>query len=99
MSTETERPQLVHCDLLHHARRRWRDEMPNCKLQTLERLLCGRHRAGDIPGSEIPAAYADFVRSGNAVSMKAILHHNALDLVTLCHLSLRLAAGIGEPQV
>jgi uncharacterized protein YprB with RNaseH-like and TPR domain len=93
LMAEDARPQLMHCDLLHHARRRWRDEMPNCKLQTLERMLCGRHRAGDIPGSEIPAAYADFVRSGNARQIEAILHHNALDLVTLCHLSLRLASG------
>ena len=91
---EKARPALVHCDLLHHARRRWKNEMPNCRLQTLERLLCGRHRAGDIPGSEIPAAYSDFVRTGNARQMKAILHHNALDLVTLCHLSLRLAVGV-----
>lgn len=94
LASDVDRPSLVHCDLLHHARRRWKSEMPNCKLQTLERLLCGRHRAGDIPGSEIPAAYTDFVRSGNAKQMQAILHHNALDLVTLCHLSLRLAAGV-----
>ena len=94
LSRIDDRPQPMHCDLLHHARRRWRTDLPNCKLQTLERFLCGRHRSGDIPGSEIPAAYADFVRSGNAVSMKAILHHNALDLVTLCHLALRLAAGV-----
>jgi uncharacterized protein YprB with RNaseH-like and TPR domain len=91
---EDQRPQLLHCDLLHHARRRWRTEMPNCKLQTLERLVCDRHRSGDIPGSEIPAAYTDFVRSSNARQMQAILHHNALDLVTLCHLALRLAAGV-----
>ena len=94
LSRAGDRPQPVHCDLLHHARRRWRSDLPNCKLQTLERFLCGRHRSGDIPGSEIPTAYADFVRTGNAVAIKAILHHNALDLVTLCHLSLRLAAGV-----
>jgi hypothetical protein len=93
LSVEGERARPPHCDLLHHARRRWRLEMPNCRLQTLERLVCGRHRSGDIPGSEIPAAYAEFVRTGDARRMQAILHHNALDLVTLCQLSLRLAAG------
>lgn len=80
--------RLVHLDLLHHARRRWRYELPNCKLQTLERYICGRHRTGDIPGGEIPAAYHDYVRTGTIMDVRAILHHNALDLVTLLQLSL-----------
>lgn len=79
---------LVHLDLLHHARRRWRYELPNCKLQTLERYICGRHRTGDIPGGDIPDAYHDYVRTGDVSEVHAILHHNALDLVTLLQLSL-----------
>ena len=84
------RPELVHFDLLHHSRRRWKDVLPNCKLQTLERFICGRRRTGDIPGEAIPAAYHQFVRNGDARQIKAILHHNALDLVTLLQLSLAL---------
>ncbi len=80
--------RLIHLDLLHHARRRWRNELPNCKLQTLERYICGRHRTGDIPGRDIPAAYHDYVRTGDTTDVRAILHHNALDLVTLLQLSL-----------
>jgi uncharacterized protein YprB with RNaseH-like and TPR domain len=79
---------LVHFDLLHHARRRWRHELPNCKLQTLERYVCGRHRTGDIPGRDIPQAYHDYVRTGDTLDVQAILHHNALDLVTLLQLAL-----------
>ena len=79
---------FVHLDLLHHARRRWRNELPNCKLQTLERFICGRHRTGDIPGRDIPAAYHDYVRTGAVSEVNAILHHNALDLVTLLQLAL-----------
>lgn len=81
-----------HIDLLHHARRQFKRELPNCRLQTLEWYLCGRRRAGDIPGSEIPDAYHQYVRTGQQSEMKSILHHNALDLVTLLQLSLRLAA-------
>lgn len=80
-----------HIDLLHHGRRRYRRELPNCKLQTLERHLCGRRRAADIPGSEIPEAYHHYVRTGDNAEMKSILHHNALDLLTLLQLSLRFA--------
>ncbi len=87
------RPDLQHVDLLHHARRRWRDRLPDCRLQTLERFLCGRHRSGDIPGREIPDAYHRYVATGRTGEMQAILHHNALDLVTLLQLAMLLTRG------
>lgn len=72
----------AHIDMLHVGRRRWRKRLPNCKLQTLEQYICKRVRRGDIPGADIPDAYHRFVQSGNAVQMRDILHHNALDLLT-----------------
>jgi uncharacterized protein YprB with RNaseH-like and TPR domain len=81
---------LFHCDLLHHARRKWRHVLPNCKLQTLERMLCGRGRKDDIPGHLIPQAYHSYVRSGQTDELDRILHHNALDLVTLVELTIRM---------
>lgn len=81
------RPELVHCDLLHHARRRWGKQLPDCRLQTLERVVCRRRRDDDIPGHAIPAAYHDFVRTGDAWLMRGVLHHNALDLITLLQLT------------
>ncbi|MHB8971810.1 MAG: ribonuclease H-like domain-containing protein [Pirellulaceae bacterium] len=82
------RPSLRHCDLLHHARRRWGRQLPDCRLQTLERHLCRRQRSEDIPGREIPAAYHDFVRDGDAWLMRGVLHHNALDLITLLQVAM-----------
>lgn len=76
----------THLDLLLPARRRYRGSLPNCKLQTLEYHLCGRERTGDIPGSEIPAAYHHFARTGNAAQIASILEHNLLDLITLVDL-------------
>ena len=84
---------FAHIDLLHEGRRRYRDRLVNCKLQTLERAICGRGRIGDIPGSEIPDAYHNFVRTGNAAEMRDILHHNALDLVTLVEVVLFMLEG------
>jgi uncharacterized protein YprB with RNaseH-like and TPR domain len=79
-----------HLDLLHHCRRTWRGMLPNYKLQTLERHICGRTRFGDISGAEIPDAYHEYVRSANAVEIVEILKHNMLDLVTLADLMVRL---------
>lgn len=79
--------RLRHCDLLHHARRRWRKQLPDCKLQTLERWICQRHRRGDISGAQVPLAYHAYVRTGDVRAVREILHHNALDLVTLLQLA------------
>jgi len=78
-----------HLDLLHLSRRIWKGKFADCKLQTLERHLCGRVRHGDIPGSEIPDAYHAFVRTGNARQIVDILKHNMLDLVTLADIMTR----------
>lgn len=80
----------THLDLLHEARARYRRDLPNCKLQTLEQMICGRYREDDIPGSEIPAAYHAFVRTGDASKIQLILQHNLYDLLTMADLMNRL---------
>ena len=84
---------LTHIDLLHEGRRRFKERLPNCKLQTLERAICKRGRTGDIPGEAIPDAYHAFVRTGNALELRDILHHNALDLITLVEIVLFMLEG------
>ncbi len=78
-------PEL-HCDLLHVCRRKYRSSLPDCKLQTLETHVLSRRRVGDIPGSEIPGAYHDFVQTGDARTMREVVHHNFLDLVSMAEL-------------
>ncbi|MHC4561281.1 MAG: ribonuclease H-like domain-containing protein [Planctomycetota bacterium] len=79
----------AHLDLLHAARRVWKGRLPDCKLQTLERHICGRARHDDIPGHLIPDAYHAYVRTGNAAQMVNVLEHNFLDLVTLADIMTR----------
>jgi len=81
---------LPHFDLLHVARRVWKGTLPNHRLQTLERYVCGRVRQDDIPSWEIPEAYHAYVRTANAAEIVEILRHNMLDLVTLADLMVRL---------
>lgn len=82
-----------HMDLLHESRKRWRGRLPNCKLQTLERFLCHRHRVGDIPGAAIPDAYHQFVKTSDARRVADILHHNLLDLLTMAELVTAVLTG------
>ena len=61
-----------------------------CTLQALEQQLVGLRRQGDVAGFEIPARYFQFVRSGDAAPLAAILEHNRLDLLSLAALTARL---------
>ncbi len=78
--------EAAHTDLLPLARRRFRGRFPDCRLETLERHLCGRDRGDDILSSEIPERYREFVRSRDARLLGAIIRHNALDLLALAEL-------------
>jgi uncharacterized protein YprB with RNaseH-like and TPR domain len=84
--------RLPHVDVLHPARRFWRDEqeMSSCSLVALERQILGARRVGDVPGFEIPARYFQFIRSGDARPLAAVLEHNRLDLLSLAGLTARL---------
>jgi hypothetical protein len=80
-------------DLLWPARRQWRGVLPDCRLQTLERYLCRRLRAGDIPGALIPERYHEFVRTQEAGLIAPVMRHNRLDLLTMAELSALLLEG------
>ena len=54
-----------------------------CRLSTLERVLCGVRRVGDVPGLEIPGRYFQFLRTGDARPLEPVLEHNRLDLISL----------------
>ncbi len=79
-----------HIDLLPLARKLYKGVLPNCRLQTLEKHVFGRYRLRDLGGSEIPAAYHAFVRTGDPEAMQRILLHNRDDLVSLARLAVHL---------
>ncbi len=79
-----------HVDMLHPARRFWRDEA-GCSLGALERQVLGARRSGDVPGFEIPGRYFQFLRDGDARPLGAVLEHNRLDLLSLAGLLARFA--------
>ena len=76
----------AHFDILHASRRRWRGQVDDCRLQTLERHVCRRRRAGDVPSDEVPALYHDFVRNGDPYRLIPVFHHNMLDVITMAEI-------------
>ncbi len=91
--------RLLHFDLLHAARRLWKDSFPACDLGTLEENLLRRRRNDDIPGAYIPQAYFTFLQTGVVHDIKRIIHHNYLDLVSLAELLIRVEEVQHNPEL
>jgi hypothetical protein len=83
--------EIAHVDMLHPARRMWRQEEVECRLTYLEQSLCGHERKSDVPGFEIPSRYFRYVRSGDARPLQAVFEHNRVDIVSLAMLTARAA--------
>jgi uncharacterized protein YprB with RNaseH-like and TPR domain len=81
---------LPHLDLLFPVRRRFRGVWENCRLATAERNWLGILREDDLPGSEAPRAWLDYLRGGDARDLRRVLAHNDQDLRTLGALLLKL---------
>ena len=84
-------PGLPHLDLLHPTRRRYRGVWENCRLATIERELLGIVRDDDLPGSEAPRAWREWLAGGSARDLRRVGEHNRQDLVSLAQLLLRLS--------
>ena len=75
----------LHLDLFAPLRRLVGDSLPNHKLQTLERGLCGHERVDDLPGAAAPEAWFDSL-AGRAHRMEGVFRHNLEDVLSLATL-------------
>ena len=73
-------------DLLHPARRLWRGLTGDCSLKTLEEKVLGVQRGIDIPGSEIPGVYFEFLRTGRPGVLPVVFDHNLTDVTSLARM-------------
>ena len=74
---------LPHLDLMYFAKNLWKDQLPNCKLQTIEKELFGLEREGDVPGQYIPGYYDTYLSQNNIGPIVPIIEHNRQDIVSL----------------
>jgi len=88
--------RMEHIDLLHLARRLWRERLPSRTLSNLEVQILGAQRTDEeIPGWMIPQMYFDFLRDGDARPLKRVFYHNEMDVLSMAAL-LNLVANLLE---
>jgi hypothetical protein len=85
-------------DLLHLARRLWRDRLPSRALGQLEIHILGANRsAEEVPGWLIPSIYFDYLRNGDARPLKGVFYHNAMDVLAMAALLTHMAHLLDNP--
>ncbi len=84
-------PQFGHFDLLHGARRFWKNEMESVRLSNVEELQLGFERKEDIPGYLAPMLYFEFVKDPDPDLIAGVLKHNEEDILSLITLYIRMS--------
>ncbi len=88
-------PQL---DLLYPARRTWKNRIGSCRLGRIEEIILGQGREHDLPGSEVPQRYFDYLHTGDAALLTGIIDHNRRDILTLGTLLAELCGIYAHPE-
>jgi uncharacterized protein len=90
-----------HIDLLHLARRLWKNKIPACALETIEFYILGyiRDKELDIEGGLIPQTYFQFLISGDTDLLSRIFIHNQFDVLHTMALLALICDHIGYPPV
>jgi uncharacterized protein YprB with RNaseH-like and TPR domain len=87
-----------HLDLLHPARRLWRDRFGSTTLRQLEESVLDDGRVTDIPGSLIPDAYFYYLRKRDPAIIAPVLEHNARDVISLVRIADRVARAVSAAR-
>ena len=75
-----------HLDLLPFVRRVFKHRLSDARLRTVESELLSVVRHEDVDGWEIPGRYFEFLRSGLAGPLLAVVRHNREDVRSLARL-------------
>ncbi len=86
-----------HIDLLHAARRIFKLRLGRCSLTRMEEEVFGEKRTDDLPGSEVPRRYFDYLNSRDEGLLKDVLDHNRQDIASLARLFFRMARMHEQP--
>lgn len=90
--------EMIQMDLLHPARRVWKMRLRKCNLGALETRILKLERAHDLPGSEVPQRYFDYLRTRDFSLLEDILEHNLQDILSLGALLGELCAVYEAPD-
>jgi uncharacterized protein YprB with RNaseH-like and TPR domain len=89
---------IYHIDLLHHARRIWKNNLPSCTLGDLEQRIIGLQRSNlDIPGWKVSEHFYEYLNTLNPAPLENVFYHNEVDVISLAALLETIAGRLSSP--
>jgi uncharacterized protein YprB with RNaseH-like and TPR domain len=90
-------PEYPHVDLLHPARRLWKNIINDCSQSSIEAQILGIDRGDDIPGALAPEIWFDFLKTGRHERLIGICDHNSADIAGLASILAAVILIAGDP--
>ena len=87
-----------HIDLLHLARRVWKNRLASRTLGNLETEILNLARTQEeVPGWMVPELYIDYLKTKDARPLAGVFYHNEIDILSLAALHNLLAQMLNDP--
>ena len=83
-----------HYDLVHAARRVWKQRLKSCTLGNIEKEVLGLRRHGDVPGYLIPQLWLNYLDARDARPLAPVFYHHEMDILSLVALTGHLAQAL-----
>jgi len=87
----------IHLDLLHSARRLYKRRLDRCSMGNIEENILNLKRVDDIPGSEIPEIFFNYIKYKDDTLLNKVLEHNLQDIVSMVAIADTLLNAYNSP--
>ncbi len=88
---------LKHLDLVHAARRFWKQRLKDCSLGNIEREILSIHREGDVPSHLIPQIWFNYLEQRDARPLEGVISHHEMDILSLVSLTSWMSQCLDAP--
>lgn len=88
---------ILHLDLVHAARRFWKQRLKDCSLGNVEREILSIYREGDVPGYLIPQLWFRYLDERDARPLEGVIYHHEMDILSLVSLTAWMSQCLDAP--
>ncbi len=90
--------EKIQMDLLHSSRRLYKRRLQSCSMSSIEENILDVHRTDDIPGSEIPEIFFNYIKYGDNTMLTKVIEHNLQDVISMVAIADKLLDAYDNPQ-
>lgn len=91
--------EIPHIDLLHLARRLWKEGLSSCTLGDIEYYILEFERSDqDVPGWKVADLFFEYLRTQDPTPLTQIFYHNEMDVLSMAAILNHICRILNDPQ-